>query len=99
MVYFANSQHILLLPELTLYNHTSSSRFAICGGTAWKSCEGWMEPNPKGTHYRVCVSPHFAICGRSTFCICEARIWFIQKGVYLRLDAIHAMINARVSFL
>jgi hypothetical protein len=26
-----------------------SSSFAIHGGTAWKSCEGWMGPIQKGT--------------------------------------------------
>jgi hypothetical protein len=91
MVYFANSKHILF-PVRTyfLYNHTSSSCFAIRGGTAWKSCEGWMGPNPKGTHLRVCVSPRFAIRGRSALWICEARICFIRKEAYLRLDAVHA---------
>jgi hypothetical protein len=58
-----------------------------------------MGPIPKGTHYRVCVSPHFVIRGRSTFCICEARIGFIPKGVYLRLDVVHAAINAWLLFL
>jgi hypothetical protein len=66
-----------------------SSRFAIRGGTAWKSCEGWMGPNPKGTHCRFCVSPHFAIRGCSTLCICEARMHSIQKEC-LRLDVVHA---------
>jgi hypothetical protein len=33
-----------------LYNHTSSSRFAICGGTTGKFCEGWMGPILMGTH-------------------------------------------------
>jgi hypothetical protein len=28
--------------------------------------EGWMGPNPKGTHRRVCVSPRFAIRGHFT---------------------------------
>jgi hypothetical protein len=67
-----------------------SSRFAIRGGTGWKSCGGWMRPNPKGTHRRVCVLPCFAIRGRSKLWICEARIRFIQKGWYLRLDVVHA---------
>jgi hypothetical protein len=67
-----------------------SSRFSIHCGTAWKSCEGWMGPIPKGTHHRICVSPRFAIRGHSTFCICEARIRFIPKGTCLRLDVVHA---------
>jgi hypothetical protein len=58
-----------------------------------------MGPNPKGTHSHVCVSPRFAIRGRSAFCVCEARIRFIPKGVYLRLDVVHAAINAWVPFL
>jgi hypothetical protein len=58
-----------------------------------------MGPNPKGTHCRVCVSSHFAIRGRSPFGICEARIRSIPKGAYLRLDAVHAAINAWVPFL
>jgi hypothetical protein len=68
-----------------------SSRFAIHGGSAWKSCEGWMGPISKGTHHRVCVSPRFAIRGRSAFCICEARIRFIPKGACPRLNAVHAV--------
>jgi hypothetical protein len=52
-----------------------------------------MGPNPKGTHRHVCVSPHFAIRGRSAFCTCGARIRVIQKGAYLRLDAVHAAIK------
>jgi hypothetical protein len=68
MVYFSNFQHIFFLSKLTfLHNHTSSSRFAIRGGTAWKSCEGWMRPNPKGTHRRVSISPRFAIRGHSAW--------------------------------
>jgi hypothetical protein len=58
-----------------------------------------MGPIPKGTHCRIYVSPHFAIRGRSAFCICEARIRFIPKGAYMRLDAVHAAINAWVPFL
>jgi hypothetical protein len=67
-----------------------SSRFAIRGGTAWKSCEGWMGPIPKGTHRRICVSPRVAIRGHSAFCICEVRVCFIPKVAYPRLDTVHA---------
>jgi hypothetical protein len=49
-----------------------------------------MGPIPKGTHRHVCVSPRFAIRRRSAFCICEARVHFIPKGAYPRLDAVHA---------
>jgi hypothetical protein len=67
-----------------------SSHFAIRGGTTWKSCKGWMGPNPKGTHRHVCASPRFAIHGRSALWMCEARVRFIPKGEYPRLDIVHA---------
>jgi hypothetical protein len=40
-----------------MYNHTSSSRFAIRGGATGKSCEGWMGPILMGTHV-VSASHH-----------------------------------------
>jgi hypothetical protein len=72
MVYFANFQYILF-PVRTyfLYNDTSSSRFAIRGGTTGKSCEGWTYSN--GNPRRVCVSPRFAIRGHSA-------LWYARQG-------------------
>jgi hypothetical protein len=51
-----NLWFILLTPTFSsvrtyfLYNHTSSSHFAIRDGTTGKSCEGWMGPIQMGTH-------------------------------------------------
>jgi hypothetical protein len=69
MVYFANFQHIYFLSKLTfctisvktyfLYNHTSSSRFAIRGGTIGKCFEGWMGPIQIGT--RVASASHHVL--------------------------------------
>jgi hypothetical protein len=53
MVYFANSQHITLCQTYFLNNHTSSSRFAIRGGTTGKSCEGLVGPTPMGATSRL----------------------------------------------
>jgi hypothetical protein len=99
MVYFANSQHIYFLSELTFCTTILVYHVLLYVVVPQESPEGWMGPIPKGTHYRVCVSPRFSIRGRSTFGICEARICFIPKGVYLRSDAVHAAINAWVPFL
>jgi hypothetical protein len=42
--------HFISVRTYFLYNHTSSSHFAIRGGTTGKSCEGWMGPIQMGTH-------------------------------------------------
>ena len=51
---YTDFQHILFLSKLTfLHNHTSSSRFAIRGGTTGKSCEGLVGPIPMGATSRL----------------------------------------------
>jgi hypothetical protein len=49
MVYLVWLTAHLFLSKLTfMHNHTSSSRFAIRGGTTGKSCEGLVGPIPMG---------------------------------------------------
>jgi hypothetical protein len=94
MVYFANFQHILLLSELTFCTtilvHHVLLYVMVPHGSHVR--DGWdlFQREPTVASMSRHVLPYMDV----PHCICEARIHFIQKGAYLRLDAVHAAINA-----
>jgi hypothetical protein len=60
MVYLVRLPAHLFLSKLTfLHNHTSSSHFAIRGGTIGKSCEGLVGPIPMGVTSRLSLVTFF----------------------------------------
>jgi hypothetical protein len=91
MVYFANSQHILFLLELTFCT-TILVHHVLPYVVVPQECpvrDRWdlFEWEPMSCLYLA------TFCHTWTFriVICEARIRFIKKGSCLRLDVVHAV--------